>query len=74
VSTNVVWEWADWDIGIDSSDGLFTNWKKQIDCISKVVLCKCSIANSVSSNFGTSDFVKVTLSDPAFINNLEHVI
>ena len=29
----------------------FTNWKKQIDCISKVVLCKCSIANSVSINF-----------------------
>ena len=25
VSANVVWEWADWDIGVDSSDGLFTN-------------------------------------------------
>ena len=60
VSANVVWERADWDIGVDSSDGLFTNWKKQIDCISKVVLCKCSIAKSVSIiiNFGTSDFGK----------------
>ena len=58
VSANVVWEWADWDIGVDCSDGLFTNWKKQIDCISKVVLCKCSIAKSVSINFGTSDFGK----------------
>jgi hypothetical protein len=25
VSANVVWEWADWDIGVDSNDGLFTN-------------------------------------------------
>ncbi len=57
VSANVVWERADWDIGVDSSDSLFTHWKKQIDCISKVVLCKCSIAKSVSINFGTSDFV-----------------
>ena len=34
VSANVVWEWADWDIWVDCSDGLFTNWKKQSDCIS----------------------------------------
>lgn len=25
VNTNVVWERAEWDVGIDSSDGLFTN-------------------------------------------------
>ena len=56
VSANVVWEWADWELGVDSNDGLLTNWKKQIDCISKFVLCKCSIAKSVRINFGTSDY------------------
>ena len=51
VSANVVWERADWDIGVDCIDDLFTHWKKQIDGISKVVLCKCSIAKSVRCNF-----------------------
>ncbi len=54
-SANVVWERADWNVGVDYSDSSFTNWKKQIDC---VVLCKCSIAKGVSINFETFDFGK----------------
>ena len=38
VSANFVWEPADWDIGVDCIDGLFTNWKKQVDCISNELI------------------------------------
>ena len=58
-SANVVWERADWDVLVDCSDGLFSNWKKLIDYGNNVVLCKCFIAKSVSISFGKPDFANV---------------
>jgi hypothetical protein len=52
LSANSFWAWADWDIGLDISDGMFNNLKNQVDCFSKVMLYNCSIAKSVSINFG----------------------
>ena len=58
MSANIVWARADWDLGVDCSDGLFTIERIKSN-VSAKLCCVCApLQKNVSINFGTSHFDK----------------